>query len=275
MKAGEKRLGELKKDIKQSEELIDQNQELVIKILKNYDIKDIDGFKKLEKEAKEKLREIKGKLDNEQSVQSELKVKFSAENTALQYLKKELIELKKTIELKASLNQKIEIFASLRDWVKNEFPVLIRDIEREILLSSASQFNEYFKEWFHLLVEEQNIEVEIRPDDFEPIIMVNGYESPFNDMSGGEKSAISLAYRLALNKIINERYQDVKTKDLLILDEPTDGFSQEQIKKMQDLFDSLNTEQLIIISHDSALYSCVTDIYNFKKENHITKVKKE
>ena len=118
-------------------------------------------------------------------------------------------------------------------------------------------------------------QVEIRPDDFEPIIMVNGYESPFFDMSGGEKSALSLAYRLALNKIINQRYQEVKTKDLLILDEPTDGFSQQQVNKMQELFDSLNTPQLIIISHDRALDSFVTDIYNFEKKNHETKVRRE
>jgi len=84
-----------------------------------------------------------------------------------------------------------------------------------------------------------------------------------------------LAYRLALNKIINERYQEVKTKDLLILDEPTDGFSQEQINKMQEIFEKLNTAQMIIISHERNLDSFVTDIFNFRKENHITKVKKE
>ncbi|MFX1589046.1 MAG: SMC family ATPase, partial [Promethearchaeota archaeon] len=121
----------------------------------------------------------------------------------------------------------------------------------------------------------ENIEVEIRLDDFEPIIVINGYNSPFRDLSGGEKSALSLAYRLALDKIINERYREVKTKDLLILDEPTDGFSQEQINKMQDIFEKLNTTQMFIISHDRNLDSFVTDIYNFQKINHQTKVKRE
>lgn len=67
------------------------------------------------------------------------------------------------------------------------------------------------------------------------MITVNGYDSLFNDLSGSEKSAVSLAYRLALNKIINERYQEVKTKDLLILDEPTDVFSQELVIQLQYL----------------------------------------
>ncbi|MBD3229085.1 MAG: hypothetical protein GF329_12930, partial [Candidatus Lokiarchaeota archaeon] len=143
---------------------------------------------------------------------------------------------------------------------------------REILASSAHEFNEYFKEWFNILVENDNIEIAIRPDNFEPMITVNGYESPFEDLSGGEKSALSLAYRLALNKIINSRHQEVKTKDLLILDEPTDGFSQEQINKMQDVLAKLDTKQMFIISHDRNLDSFVTDILNFKKEHHRTQV---
>ena len=115
----------------------------------------------------------------------------------------------------------------------------------------------------------------LRLDNFEPMITVNGYDSLFNDLSGGEKSAVSLAYRLALNKIINERYQEVKTKDLLILDEPTDGFSQEQINKMQDVFDNLNVRQMIIISHERTLDSFVSDVFTFSKINHKTKVKNE
>ncbi|KKK93595.1 hypothetical protein LCGC14_2691320 [marine sediment metagenome] len=107
------------------------------------------------------------------------------------------------------------------------------------------------------------------------MINVNGYDSPFHDLSGGEKSAISLAYRLGLTKIINERYQDVKTKDLLILDEPTDGFSQQQVNRMQEIFDTLNTAQMIIISHERSLDSFITDIFTFKKANHQTKVVKE
>jgi exonuclease SbcC len=94
-------------------------------------------------------------------------------------------------------------------------------------------------------------------------------------MSGGEKSALSLAYRLALNKVINVKHQDVKTKDLLILDEPTDGFSEDQVNKMQDVFEKLNTKQMIIISHERTLDSFVTDIYDFKKVNHETKITRE
>jgi len=207
--------------------------------------------------------------------QSEFEKELSDEQANLKILNSKLTELKENLKLKNALKEKLEYLTNLKNWIIEEFEILIRDIEREIISTSARQFNEYFKEWFRTLVEEENIEVEIRLDDFEPIINVNGYNSPFRDLSGGEKSALSLAYRLALNKIINERYQEVKTKDLLILDEPTDGFSQEQINKMQDIFEKLDTTQMIIISHDRNLDSFVTDIFNFKKEHHETKVFKE
>jgi len=264
---------EIKTQIKKIELRIRENQKEVEDALKKYKIKDLEKFKELDKEIRNRLNETKKCLENVQSEESALKAELSAENKTLEYIKKGLEELKKEIELKKVLKEKVENLNSLKDWIKEAFPVLIRDIEREILSSSARHFNEYFKNWFNLLIDQEDIEVEIRPEDFEPVIMVNGYESPFFDMSGGEKSALSLAYRLTLNKIINERYHEVKTSDLLILDEPTDGFSQQQINKMQDLFDSLNTKQLIIISHDRALDSFVTDILNFEKRNHVTTVK--
>ena len=64
----------------------------------------------------------------------------------------------------------------------------------------------------------------------------------------------------------------MKTRDLLILDEPTDGFSEAQVSKMQDILDNLNKKQMIIISHERTLDSFVADIYEFKKFNHSTSV---
>lgn len=270
-----KRETELKDLINQLNDKIKNNQNQSWIILKNYNIKDLEKFKELENELKAKLTDQKDLVKNLEAEKSEFEKEISAEQTNLKLMETQLNELKDNLNKKKLLEEQLEYIMDLKNWITEKFETLIRDIEREIISTSARQFNEYFKEWFRTLVEEENIEVEISMDDFEPNITVNGYDSPFRDLSGGEKSALSLAYRLALNKIINERYQEIKTKDLLILDEPTDGFSQEQINKMQDIFERLNTAQMIIISHDRNLDSFVTDIFNFTKENHITKVKKE
>ena len=266
---------ELKDLINQLNNKIKVNQNQILVILKNYEIKDLKRFKEFENKLELKLTNQKNLIKKLKVEKSDFEKELNTKQANLKLIEKELNELKNNLKKIRKLEKKREYITSLKNWITEEFQILIRDIEREIISASAQHFNKYFKEWFRTLVEEENIEVEIRMDDFEPVITVNGYDTPFSDLSGGEKSALSLAYRLALNKIINERYQEVKTKDLLILDEPTDGFSQEQINKMQDIFEKLNTAQMIIISHDRNLDSFVTDIFNFKKENHITNVKKE
>ena len=270
-----KRETDLKNYVNELTTKLKENENDIIVILSEYKITDLLEFKELGNEIKAKLTAKKNSLKKLKSNKDSTGNEIVSHKKSLEFLQKDLIELKTDIELKKDLQSNLTYFSQLKGWVIEEFPILIRDIEKKIIASSAHHFNSYFKEWFHELVEDKNIEVEIRVDDFQPVIHVNGHESPFKDLSGGEKSGLSLAYRLALNKIINEQYQEVKTKDLLILDEPTDGFSQQQINRMQPIFEKLNTSQMIIISHERNLESFVTDIFHFERENHVTKVTKE
>ncbi|MHA2246069.1 MAG: AAA family ATPase [Candidatus Hodarchaeales archaeon] len=261
-------LSELEKNIKESEQNIED-------ILKLYNIADFNEFKELDQEFSQKVKEQKSNVDAIQKQIIDLEKTVSSLETEFKGLKEDLKQLRKDLERKRQLEKNINYISNVRDWVADKFPILLKDIERMVLRATALHFNRYFKEWFQVMVEEENIDVQVNPENFDPHIVVNGYESPAGDLSGGEKSALSLAYRLALNKVINTKHQEVKTKDLLILDEPTDGFSQQQINKMQDIFERLDTKQMIIISHERTLDSFVTDIFNFAKQNHVTKVTRE
>ncbi|MFX1357485.1 MAG: AAA family ATPase [Promethearchaeota archaeon] len=275
LETSKKQEKDLKQQLRDLAIKIEKLQKELKEILSAFRAPDIQSLRKLEKEVSDTVKSVEEKVDKLNSEKSELEKKLSAEEKVIEFLTQEIDQIKSNIALKKRLNQKLVYLTDIRNWLIQEFPTLLRDIEREIMVSSANDFNLYFKEWFNILIEEGNIEVEIRPDDFQPLINVNGHDSPFHDLSGGEKSAISLAYRLGLNKIINERYQEIKTKDLLILDEPTDGFSQQQVNRMQEIFNTLNTSQMIIISHERVLDSFVTDIFTFKKRNHQTQIAKE
>ncbi len=104
-------------------------------------------------------------------------------------------------------------------------------------------------------------------EDFTPIIEQQDYEIDYAYLSGGERTAIALAYRLALNQVINSFLSKIKTRDLVILDEPTDGFSEQQLDKMREVLDELNVSQLIIVSHEQKIESFVDRVIKFKKEN--------
>src|SRR3989339_702303 len=107
-------------------------------------------------------------------------------------------------------------------------------------------------------------------DDFTPIIEQQDYEIDYAFLSGGERTAIALAYRLSLNQVINSLLSKIKTKDLVILDEPTDGFSEQQLDKMRDVLQQLKIGQLIIVSHEQKIESFVENVIRFKKDHGIS-----
>jgi len=53
---------------------------------------------------------------------------------------------------------------------------------------------------------------------------------------------------------------------LIILDEPTEGFSETQIDKMRDIFEELQVGQLIMVSHEQKMESFVDHVIRIRKE---------
>jgi len=254
---------------------VEADQCEIAAILEQFNITDVDAFKARGEELQRALTARKSDVTEIEADVTRLDREESAGQQAVTQLIADLATLESNVKLKAELEGKIGYIKDVRVWLNNSFPNLVRNIERELLASTAQRFNDHFREWFKLLVEEETIDVEIDPADFQPVVKVNGYESPAQDLSGGEKSALALAYRLALDKVIVEKYPDVKTRALIILDEPTDGFSSEQTNRMQAVFQRLGMAQMIIISHERTLDSFVSDIFTFTKKNHETMVKKE
>ncbi len=71
-------------------------------------------------------------------------------------------------------------------------------------------------------------------EEFTPIVEQDGFEQDINYLSGGEKTSVALSYRLALNNVVQKVSTGMKS-NLMILDEPTDGFSKEQLYKLREI----------------------------------------
>jgi exonuclease SbcC len=244
----------------------------ISEILLRYKINTIDKFRNVEKELEKKIEEQEQKIKNLREESDILEREYGKEEGKLENLRGELTRLENVLEDKGRIQDRYEKKTETLSWISDHFPGLIEDIKRSVLSEVAFNFNQYFREWFAELVEDENIELELNSENLHPIVQMGGYESPFEEMSGGERSALALAYRLALNEVISHKYRDIKTKGLLVLDEPTDGFSQKQLKKMQQVFDKLDVNQLIVISHEPTLDSLADDHYEFSKDNGVTKV---
>ncbi|MEX2717820.1 MAG: hypothetical protein Q6370_016110, partial [Candidatus Sigynarchaeota archaeon] len=60
------------------------------------------------------------------------------------------------------------------------------------------------------------------------------------------------------------------TRDLIILDEPTMGFSREQLKRVRDVFNELDVRQLIIVSHEPDVESFVNHVIRIDKKDNVS-----
>jgi exonuclease SbcC len=179
-------------------------------------------------------------------------------------------ELKGEIERTEKIKSHLAYITELENWLSKQFISLISFIEKNVMIKLKTEFSKLFAEWFYMLVSDTfNVHLS---DDFTPIVEQQDYEIDYAYLSGGERTAIALAYRLALNQVINSLLSKIKTRDLVILDEPTDGFSEQQLDKMRDVLQQLNVKQLIIVSHEQKMEGFVSNVIKFKKENGITKV---
>lgn len=194
--------------------------------------------------------------------------KLKEQNEGLEKQKKLLVE--KITKKKDALVQ-AKALSKQHTWLTKHFSSLMFTIEKHVLMTLYHQFNDAFKEWFAMLVEEDTISVRL-DTDFTPLIEQNGYETTLENLSGGEKTSVALAYRLALNKVINQALQHLRTDGLLILDEPTDGFSTEQLDRVQEVLGRLGLEQIIVVSHEQKMESFVDHVVRVVKNEHESKV---
>ena len=64
----------------------------------------------------------------------------------------------------------------------------------------------------------------------------------------------------------------IKTKDIIILDEPTDGFSTEQLDQVRIVLEQLSIKQVIIVSHESKIESFVDNVIRITKDEHVSEI---
>jgi DNA repair protein SbcC/Rad50 len=200
-----------------------------------------------------------------------LAVRKSAVQTEIKSLKDKATNIAAEIEKKQEAKKKIDGVNKLQQWLEEAFGGMVSVMEKQVMLKVHEEFNSFFQQWFNILLEDEAISSRL-DDTFTPIVEQNGYETFVQNLSGGEKTSCALAYRLSLNKVINDLITTVKTKDLLILDEPTDGFSTEQLDKVRDVIEQLNVQQLIIVSHESKIESFVQNIIRVAKDSGISRV---
>jgi len=219
----------------------------------------------------EEYNTLKQSFDEVTKQEKELAIQKAQKEQSKLNITKVVEELTSDIIKKETAKAKTISYSQLQNWFEKHLLNLVATIEKQIMSKVYRDFNLCFSTWFNNLLEDEIITARL-DDEFSPLIEQNGYETSVQNLSGGEKTALALAYRLALNKVINTMISTIHTKDIIILDEPTDGFSSEQLERVRDVLQELNMNQIIIVSHESQMESFVDHVIKIHKDEHVSVV---
>lgn len=224
-----------------------------------------------EEEIQPQLEKEKMLLTEIQGKERDLSVYLAQIKTRNEMLSTQMNEVQELIVTLTAEKEKLNRVQEIHHWLETFFINLTYTIEKQVMVRVHRLFNQFFQEWFAMMIDDEQVLGRI-DDTFTPIIEQNGHEISFLYLSGGERTSAALAYRLALNRVINDVIHSIKTKDVLILDEPTDGFSTEQLDKMRDVLEKLGLQQIILVSHESKIESFVENVIRVRKEGHVSSV---
>jgi len=141
-------------------------------------------------------------------------------------------------------------FTAAAEFLAGPFRDTVLDLERRLLGRAQSTFERSFARAFSALVEDPGLVARCGPT-FIPYVEIDAEWTPAEALSGGERTALALAFRLALGEVV--RAASRLRLDTIILDEPTDGFSPEQVGRMGELLRTLPWGQVIVVTHEAGL----------------------
>jgi exonuclease SbcC len=147
-------------------------------------------------------------------------------------------------------------------WVAGPFRDAVLTMEQKLLAHAQAAFERNFARYFSTLIDDAALVA--RTDvAFTPAVAIEGEWTPAEALSGGERTSLALAFRLALAQVV--RSLGNLRLETILLDEPTDGFSPEQVVRMGELLAELELPQVVIVSHEDELAGIADRVVRVEK----------
>ncbi len=179
--------------------------------------------------------------------------------------------LEKELEKFAALRKDLGKIGSLVK-VLSKLREDIREIREKVRTRFLSEFKVEFQAKFEEIRQfEDDYSVDVK-SDYESIAYSQGEEVPVTTLSGGEKTSVALAYRLALADIAAQ-IGGVSESEVLMLDEPTTGFDSDDIRALPEALKNIKTiPQIVIVTHAEELKEAADYLFNVEKVRGVSKV---
>lgn len=158
--------------------------------------------------------------------------------------------LAKTFGEKVQLTKTSETTAFIRDTLKEAAPRVARNFVYHVSIEANMMFREISGGAERTLKWGEDYAISLEED---------GFDRPFQSLSGGEQMAAALAVRLALLKQLS----DIR---IAFFDEPTTNMDEERRENFaQEISRIKNFDQLFVISHDETFDNYVDNVLHVEK----------
>ncbi len=252
----ESEINKIKEEYSEIENEIVEINEKILNI--ENEIKKVGYDENMHKEIEEKYHEIDKKLMQKKTL-------FDEQNRKISELKENLSRESRNYQELLKFEKEKENLENFLIWMDKIFKPLVENLRELRIQKIRIELTKKLREWIDVLLPERSWDVDLL-DDFSPVVYIDGYRVSYESLSGGESTALAFSYRLALNSMLKE-FHNLET-NFLLLDEPTDGFSEAEISNMNGVFEKINTDQIIIVSHEKELENFADHTISIKKENN-------
>lgn len=210
----------------------------------------------ISKEAHNEAKNHFSQLQDLLNKKNELSSQKDSNKQSLEIFKEQLEDLKeKQIKYK-EVHAKFKYIESARDAMHRDA------IPKHVLRAIRKSFNEKLQK----NMEDFPVDFALYLDDnFDLKVKKIGSVQGVHRLSGGEKASAALAYIFSIAQVFGHN------SSLIVLDEPTYGFSSEKMSQLCDIFNKIKNNicknsYMMLITHERALFPAFSKQINLKKE---------
>ncbi len=229
------------------------------------------GFSQQEMDASEnRHRELSSVIQRLESDSSRLKGNIESRESEISDNKSKLDEIKLKIKKRDALRKESEKrgkFLSMMENLRGD----IRDIREYVRNRFIREFKSIFQARFSEIRSDSEYTIDI-DNDYNVKVVVGNETLDAKALSGGEKTSVALAYRMALSSIAS-LLGGVNKNESLIMDEPTSGLDREDINALSTCITRINDiKQIVIVTHEDIMKNIADTLITVTKNSGESKV---
>jgi exonuclease SbcC len=210
--------------------------------------------------------EARGSCDRLAAEIASVNARIESEAERLMAIERDLAAIEKLLEEMAGIKEKL---SSENDYLA--FVDRARDIIRmagpEVIRVYIDLISREATDMYCEIAGDRRFNIRWTPD-YDILLMEDGRERIFRQLSGGEQMSAALAVRLAVLKILT-------SSDVVFLDEPTQNLDESRRERLAlEILRIKDFRQMVIISHDDAFNATLENVIEIEKVNGESKVRR-